>query len=635
MIDIFVLPDVKYAFQTYFLSIVEDDVKARFFLLAAIIPFLLSACGGGGSTPSYTIGGMVSGLSGTGLVLQNNGGDNLSVTADGSFTFPTAIAKGSAYSVTVQTQPSGPAQNCVVTNGSGTATANVTNVQVTCTTVTHTIGGTVTNLAGTNGGLQLADNGGDTLDVNANGAFTFSMAVDDGSAYAVTVSMQPSNPAQKCEVTNGTGTATGKVTNVMVDCGHNEWTWMGGPNRVDQPGTYSTQGANIPGGRASAQLWMDKSQNVWLFGGVDYQFNRLNDLWMYSNGEWTWMGGADFVNQTGIYGTLGMPSANNIPGARSNGATWIDASGNLWIFGGGGFDSAGTFGNLNDLWKYSNGEWTWMGGSNVVNQKGIYGSMGTPAATNIPGGRATSVTWTDTSGNVWLFGGNGYDSAGTQGELNDLWKYSNGEWTWMGGSNVANQKGIYGTLGTAAASNIPGARDSAVTWTDPSGNVWLFGGFGDDSAGTLGELNDLWKYSNGEWTWMGGSNVVNQTGIYGTQGTPSASNVPGARDAAVAWVDASGNFWLFGGETAAQTNFLNDLWKYSNGQWTWMGGSDLIDQPGTYGTVGTPEPSNIPGARRYVVAWIDAQGNLWLFGGRGYDSTGTLGALNDLWRYEP
>ena len=50
---------------------------------------------------SYTIGGTVSGLSGTGLVLQNNGGNNLSVSANGRFTFTTAIASGSTYNVTV------------------------------------------------------------------------------------------------------------------------------------------------------------------------------------------------------------------------------------------------------------------------------------------------------------------------------------------------------------------------------------------------------------------------------------------------------------------------------------------------------------------------------------------------------
>jgi len=71
---------------------------------------------------------MVSGLSGSGLVLQDNGGNNPPVAASGSFTFTTAVASGGAYAVTVLTQPSNPVQNCVVTNGSGNASANITNV---------------------------------------------------------------------------------------------------------------------------------------------------------------------------------------------------------------------------------------------------------------------------------------------------------------------------------------------------------------------------------------------------------------------------------------------------------------------------------------------------------------------------
>lgn len=88
-----------------------------------------------GSMPApvgpFTIGGTVSGLSGTGLVLQNNGGDNLAVAANAtSFNFAAAVANGTAYSVGVLTQPTG--QTCSVQNGSGTASANVSNVAVAC-----------------------------------------------------------------------------------------------------------------------------------------------------------------------------------------------------------------------------------------------------------------------------------------------------------------------------------------------------------------------------------------------------------------------------------------------------------------------------------------------------------------------
>lgn len=98
----------------------------------------LAACSGGGggasSSPSYTVGGTVSGLGVTkSVVLQNNGGDNLTVSADGAFTFTTSKANNAAYDVRAFTQPA--LQTCTIANASGTVSAaNVTNVAVTCVT---------------------------------------------------------------------------------------------------------------------------------------------------------------------------------------------------------------------------------------------------------------------------------------------------------------------------------------------------------------------------------------------------------------------------------------------------------------------------------------------------------------------
>ncbi len=196
-------------------------------VVMGIAALALTACGGGGggggggdpSPPAttYTIGGSVTGLSGTGLVLQDNGGDNLSVTAAGPFTFTTQLASGAAYNVTVMTQPSG--QTCTVASGTGTVSANVTNVAVSCTNTaaTVTIGGTVTGLTGT--GLVLQDNGGDNLTITKNGSFTFATALASGAAYAVTVSTQPTSPSQTCTVTSGSGTtASANITSVAVNC---------------------------------------------------------------------------------------------------------------------------------------------------------------------------------------------------------------------------------------------------------------------------------------------------------------------------------------------------------------------------------------------------------------------------------
>lgn len=88
--------------------------------------------GGGGGSTDFTVSGTVSGLTGTGLILQNNAGDDLSISSDGTFTFSTAISDGDTYHVTVLTPPSG--QACAITNASGTISgANVTDVKVTLT----------------------------------------------------------------------------------------------------------------------------------------------------------------------------------------------------------------------------------------------------------------------------------------------------------------------------------------------------------------------------------------------------------------------------------------------------------------------------------------------------------------------
>ena len=79
---------------------------------------------------------------------------------------------------------------------------------------------------------------------------------------------------------------------------------------------------------------------------------------------------------------------------------------------------------------------------------------------------------------------------------------------------------------------------------------------------------------------------------------------------------------------------------YSPGtnQWAWMAGggaNSSVDQPGVYGTLGTPGPGNIPGAWAGVSSWTDANGNLWLFGGTGPEANGSVNYFNDLWEYIP
>jgi large repetitive protein len=182
---------------------------------------------------NFTVGGNVTGLAGSELVLQNNAGDDLPVTASGTFTFATKVSTGSPFAVTVLNQPTLPSQNCAVVGaGSGTmGKAAVSNIAVACTTNGFKVGGTVSGLAGT-GPLKLSVNGGAAIDVTANGPFSFPAPLASGATFAVTIAAQPTTPAQVCNVSGETGSVVAEdVTSVNVNCAVNTYT-VGGTATV-------------------------------------------------------------------------------------------------------------------------------------------------------------------------------------------------------------------------------------------------------------------------------------------------------------------------------------------------------------------------------------------------------------------
>jgi Galactose oxidase, central domain len=608
------------------------------------------------SDQPYTLGGTVSGLSGAGLVLANDT-DTVQVPANAStFTLPTRVAFSISYAVTVASQPVG--ITCSVSNGSGTMpAANVTAVSAVCSSNAYTLGGSITGL--TNGGLVLTD-GTDTVTVAAGAAnFKMPTAVAFGSHYQVTVATQPTNSA--CTVSNGAATMpAADVNDIAVTCAITAYTLGGSISGLTASGLILSDGTDQLAVAANAAVFsMPTGLAVGSAYAVTVAAQPAGLLCTVTNGSstmpsadvnsvqvaclaraWTWVAGSNTIGAEGSYGTLGVAAAGNAPSERDSSMNWTDGSGRFWLFG--GSDQYSGRGNLNDLWMYDPGTqlWTWMNGPSTANSAGTYGTQGLASAGNVPRSRHSGVTWADSAGHLWLFGGYN-DNSGIAGCLNDLWMYdiATNQWTWIGGPSAANDMGSYGAQGVAAVGNTPPSRVYGLSWTDSAGHFWLSGG--SNSGG--GVLSDLWMYDAAGrlWTWVNGSNTTtNVTSTYGSKGLGAVGNTPGSRHGSATWADGSRHLWLFGGtaiDPSANQVDYGDLWMYdiASNLWTWMGGANTSNPAGTYGTLGIADAANTPGARDEMASWVDNAGRFWMFGGFGNGAAVGSNWLSDLWMYDP
>jgi len=294
------------------------------------------------------------------------------------------------------------------------------------------------------------------------------------------------------------------------------WAWMEGSNTPNVNGTYGTQGtpnaANTPGSRRDATGWTANDGTLWLFGGLGLPASGatagdMSDLWRYNptTGDWTWIKGVDTLNATGVYGTQGTPAPGNLPAARSAGSGWVTVDGDLWLVG--GFKNS--YLGYDDVWIYDIGtnQWTWkLGSQGLLSQQGVYGTKGTAAPANKPGGRFTPSTWVTLNGSLWIFGGGGADSFGNTGRLSDLWQYAipkplNTPYEDVMPDDFPNDlivnsdpNATDATAGTMAYVPVSGQ----LTGTDPDGDRLLFGSAGatTNSQGTLTLNKDgTWTYT--------------------------------------------------------------------------------------------------------------------------------------------
>ena len=189
------------------------------------------------SARTYTLGGVVSGLVGSGTLTLQQGGDSIAV-GNGNYTFPTAVAFGAAYSASL-VAPAG--QSCAFSPPSSSAGAmpanNVTSINVTCGAQTYTLGGSISGLtANSNIALQ---NGNDALSV-PNGLYTFSTPLPFGTAYAVSLTSPAGQTCAFVGAHSGTMGAA-NITNIGVNCAALNYSLGGSVTGLVGSGTVTLQ----------------------------------------------------------------------------------------------------------------------------------------------------------------------------------------------------------------------------------------------------------------------------------------------------------------------------------------------------------------------------------------------------------
>ena len=486
---------------------------------------------------------------------------SVTVTSTGSFVFPKTVSdnKNHAYSLKLTQLPDNNGYICTINQASGTVFIHdKTDLVVSCKGKYYVS----VNVSGlSNGDTYTLTYNNQTLSINTSSTQTFPQWFYTNSTYSFnpTFNYTTSNYKRCSNITNGT--ITNNLT-IYIVCNISTF------NEV-----YFQ-----PKSRYGSVSWKDGSGNAYVFGGYNGT-SYFNDLWMFNGTSWSQ-----------------VTNAGTPPSVRFGAVAWTDNTGNAYVFGG----KYSTY-FLNDLWRFDG---TWSPVTNTDR------GLGTPSR------RDGAVSWKDSSGNAYVFGGDNGDY------LNDLWMFNGTSW-----SPVTNTNGGLGT---------PSLRSAAVSWTDNAGNAYVFGGYNGSSF-----LNDLWKFNGTIWSpvtnagtppdrrikavlWKDSSGNVYVFGGYsGTSflndlwmfnGTSwsevtNAGTPPSARDGAVAWKDNAGNAYVFGGDNG---NYLNDLWKFTTNNTTWTQLTNV---------------TNAPSVRRGAVAWKDNAGNAYVFGG--YNGT----YLHDLWRF--
>ena len=284
------------------------------------------------SSESYTVSGTVVGLySGQSVTLQNNSGDDLTVSDNTSFSFTTKVAQGATYLVTVKTQPT--AQTCTPNLNSGVVSDNVSDVSIICSYTVYTVSGSVSGLSGT---LVLQNNYGSDQTLTSDGSFSFEVA--SSAKYNVRAKTQPNG---KCVVSNGTGTTSADVDNVSVGC----WVLVDGGGSsagVNKNSTYRADNVSLHS--------FDNNSNLYASWSEVSQYGSISQIRVkeYDNSSWS---AIDGDSNNGI-NLIKSRNATN-PSMTDNGthlfAVWSEDDGS-----GKGLIRTAVYDNTTRSWDFQN-----------------------------------------------------------------------------------------------------------------------------------------------------------------------------------------------------------------------------------------------------------------------------------------
>jgi hypothetical protein len=456
------------------------------------------------TTNSFAVSGNVAGMTGT-VVLQLNGTQNLSLTANGTFLFATQLPYGTPYSVTVLAQPTG--QLCSVSAGTGTIVAAVSNVQVDCTTLpvsTKTVGGSASGIVGT--GLTISLNGSSTLPLDADGNFTFLAGVPQGTSYLVTIIQQPSNPAQACLISGGSGIATADVTSVRITCPpvapglavlsgsarskqlSLTWTAARGANTYQLQQQIGSGGwTNATGvlGAAQRSAVIDVSVHTFDWANTRYRVQACNTVGCTPSGEFA-------VLSLMLDAILYAKSSNTQNGAGFGATVALSADGTRLAVGAPGEQSVYVFVRASAGWTLE----AVVSASNAPNALG-FASGGPSMALSADGSALVVGAWAERSGATGI-NGNQTDISAPESGAAYIFSRSGSAWTQTAYVKASNtSSGAF--FGARVAISGDGTTVAIGAEYESSGSVGVGGDQSNTSASGAGAVY-VFGRNAGAWT---------------------------------------------------------------------------------------------------------------------------------------